>query len=243
MNTSFKGKKALVIGGTGGIGREVALGLAESGAALMIHGGSSTERLESTIRGVRERGAKGDGFLLYIKGAEAAEDIFARFPAPDILVCAWGPFRQGKLDSLNREFWQEMVENNLIFPGLLTSLYLPGMMERNWGRILLFGGTNTDTIRGFTSTTAYSAAKTALGVIAKSAAKTVAGREVTCNTLCPGLTNTEYTTEELRRYYNEKSPNGKALKAEQIARAALAILENPCVNGAVLTVDQGIALP
>jgi len=238
----FSGRKALVVGGTGGIGRAVALGLAERGAELTIHGGSSGARLESTLKAIRGKGGKGDGFLLNIESPAAAEEIIARSPSPDILVCAWGPFKQGKLETLDRDFWQNMTENNLVIPGILVSLVIKGMMERNWGRILLFGGTNTDTIRGFTSTAAYSAAKTALGVIAKSAAKTAGLYSVTCNVVCPGLTDTEYTTEELRLYYREKSPGKKPLKPEQVASAALAILENPCINGAVLPADEGLVL-
>jgi 3-oxoacyl-[acyl-carrier protein] reductase len=250
MEKPFEGRKALVVGGTGGIGRSVAIGLAEKGAELIVHGGSSGERLESALKAVRESGAKADGFLFPIDKPEAAtwpaalaaEGILARYPQIDILVCAWGPFKQGNIEELNGEFWQSMVTGNLIFPGILVSRVLHGMMERNWGRILLFGGTNTDTIRGFTTTAAYSAAKTALGVIAKSTAKSCGSRGITCNVLCPGLTETEYTTEELLRYNREKSPNGRPLKAEQIAAAALAVLENPCINGAVITSDQGLVL-
>ena len=120
MEKPFLGKKALVVGGTGGIGRAVALALAEKGAELMIHGGSSRERLEDTLGAIREKGAKADGFLLPIGGSLPAEEILARSPLPDILVCAWGPFKRGKLDSLDREFWQNMAENNLVFPGLLV---------------------------------------------------------------------------------------------------------------------------
>jgi 3-oxoacyl-[acyl-carrier protein] reductase len=246
---SFSGKKALVVGGTGGIGRAIALGLAETGAELRVHGGSSQERLNDTLGAIRSLGVKVDGFLLPIAGPGSAGEILARFSAagmdqstPDILVCSWGPFAQGNLEALDEEFWQKTVENNLIFPGILVSKVLPDMIRRNWGRILLLGGTNTDTIRGFTTTAAYSAAKTALGVIAKSVAKSAGSRGVTCNVLCPGLTDTEYTTEKLRLYNRDKSPGGKPLKPEQLARAALAILENPCINGTVVPIDQGVAL-
>ena len=242
VTVTFLGKKALVVGGTGGIGRAVALGLAERGAELTVHGGSSEERLSDTLKTIREKGGKADGFLLSIDGPAAAERILSRAPAPDILVCAWGPFKQGGLETLDREFWQKTIENNLIFPGILVSHVLSGMIERNWGRILLFGGTNTDTIRGFTTTAAYSAAKTALGVLAKSTAKAAGARGVTCNVVCPGLTDTEYVSEALRRYNREKSPGGRSLMPLEVAQTALAILENPDVNGAVIPVDKGLVL-
>jgi 3-oxoacyl-[acyl-carrier protein] reductase len=238
----FSGKKALVVGGTGGIGKAVALGLAERGAELTVHGGSSRERLESTLKAIRENGGKGDGFLLPIDGPAAAEKIIALSPPLDILVCAWGPFKRGTIETLDSEFWKGMVENNLIFPGILVSLVIKGMMERNWGRILLFGGTNTDTIRGFTTTAAYSAAKTALGVIAKSAAKAAGSHSVTCNVVCPGLTNTEYCTEEMLQYNKGKSPGGQPLDVNQVASAALAILSTSCINGTVIRADGGLEI-
>ncbi|MCL2319072.1 MAG: SDR family oxidoreductase [Treponema sp.] len=239
---TFSGRKALVVGGTGGIGRAVALALAERGAELTVHGGSSRERLDTTIAVIRENGGKADGFLLPIDNPGIAEQILAHCPDPDILVCAWGPFKQGNLESLDGEFWQKVTENNLIFPGILVSLVLGGMIQRNWGRILLFGGTNTDTIRGYTTSTVYSAAKTALGVLAKSVAKSARARGVTCNVVCPGLTDTEYTPENQRRYNREKSPGKKPLGTEQIAHIALALLENPGLNGAVVPADQGVVL-
>ena len=242
MTDTFLGKRALVVGGTGGIGRALALGLAERGAEVTVHGGSSTERLESTLGEIRKTGGKCDGFLLPIEKAAAAEEILARSPSPDILICAWGPFRQAAIEDLNAEFWQIMVEGNLVFPGILVSKCLPPMITRNWGRILLFGGTNTDTIRGFSTTAAYSAAKTALGVIAKSVARTAGAFGVTCNVVCPGLTCTEYTTEENQRYNLEKSPGGRPLSPQDVALAALNILETPSVNGVVLPIDQGLVL-
>ena len=70
MEKVFSGRKALVVGGTGGIGRAITLGLAERGADLTVHGGSSQERLDSVIKAVKEVGAKVEGFLLPITGPE-----------------------------------------------------------------------------------------------------------------------------------------------------------------------------
>jgi 3-oxoacyl-[acyl-carrier protein] reductase len=238
----FSGKKALVIGGTGGIGRAVALALAGTGAALTIHGGSSRERLEKTLKDIKSAGADAAGFLCPADGPGAAERIFALAMEPDIVVCAWGPFLRSALEETDGDFWQKMAFCNLAFPGTIVSLGIRSMIQRNWGRILLFGGTNTDTIRGFNSTAAYSAAKTALGVVAKSAARAGGNRGVTCNVLCPGLTDTEYLDEAARAYNREKSPGGRVLKADDIARGALRILEDPRINGAVVPIDQGLVL-
>jgi NAD(P)-dependent dehydrogenase (short-subunit alcohol dehydrogenase family) len=112
------------------------------------------------------------------------------------------------------------------------------MAKKGWGRILLFGGTNTDVIRGYSTSTAYSAAKTALGVIAKSVAKSSPG--VSCNVVCPGLTDTEYLGEDSLQYNREKSPGNKPLAPEDIARVCMCILENPAINGAVIPVDKGL---
>jgi NAD(P)-dependent dehydrogenase (short-subunit alcohol dehydrogenase family) len=241
-NLTFTGKHALVIGGSGGIGREVALGLAGLGARLTIHGGSSGERLDNVLKAVRARGAEADGFLCPADEPGAAGRILAHCPDPDILVCAWGPFKQGNLQDLDEIFWEKMVFCNLVFPGSVISLIIHGMIERNWGRILLFGGTNTDTIRGFDTSAAYSAAKTALGVVAKSAARMGAGKGVSCNVICPGLTGTEYQDEAAKAYNRKKSPGGRVLESAEIARAALAVLENPNLNGAIVPVDLGVVL-
>jgi NAD(P)-dependent dehydrogenase (short-subunit alcohol dehydrogenase family) len=60
--------------------------------------------------------------------------------------------------------------------------------------------------------------------------------------ICPGLTDTEYTDPEARAYNRDRSPGGRPLDPDRIARAALAVLENPQINGAIIPVDQGLAL-
>jgi 3-oxoacyl-[acyl-carrier protein] reductase len=273
MRLPFAGKTALIIGGSGGIGRAVALGLAERGANLIIHGGNSGERLENTLAEVRVRASAAagqatgtvsaktaaavSGFLwdIDLAGPEkSVEFILSRANSgggpslcsgPDLLVCAWGPFKKVPLTETSPQIWRSMTENNLIFPEILISGVLRCMIKKGWGRILLFGGTCTGEIRGFTGTAAYSAAKTALGVLAKSAARAAinAGAfEVSCNILCPGLTDTEYTGESERIFNRDHSPGGKAMNPREIALAALQILENPAINGIILPMDRGISI-
>jgi NAD(P)-dependent dehydrogenase (short-subunit alcohol dehydrogenase family) len=243
--------------------------LAERGAAVTITGGNSPERLEAALEELREAaragnartgkngaGKKGStppaGFLCRIGGPEgfspekAAAFILERAGFPeqpvDLLALAWGPFKKIALQESKPEDWRFLVENNIIFPGIVTSLVLCAMIKRRWGRIALFGGTGTAEIRGFSSSAVYGAAKTALGTLARSAALSArrAGiPDLTCNVICPGLTETEYTGPEERAWYRLKSPGGRALEPGDVARAALAVLENPAFNGAVIPVDGG----
>ena len=239
----FAGKKALIVGGTGGIGREIAIALAKENAEVTVHGGSSEERLKKTISRLKEAGCPdAKGFLHLIEGPSSAEIILKQSPNPDILICAWGPFERTALENTGASSWEKMALYNLAFPGALVSLVIQGMMERNYGRILLFGGTNTDTIRGFTTTAAYSAPKTAVGVIAKSAAKICGSKNVNCNVICPGLTDTEYLDENAKSYNSERSPGKKPINAEKIARLAVTVLANPEINGAIIPIDRGIVL-
>ncbi|MDR0403249.1 MAG: SDR family oxidoreductase [Treponema sp.] len=241
----FRGRRALVLGGSGGIGRAVALGLVKQGAAVTITGGGSRERLDAALAGLRA-GGTASGFLCRIGGpdgipVEQAVRLVVE-KAPDILVCAWGPFKKAPLRETDAETWRFLTECNLIFPALLISSLLGDMLIKGWGRILLFGGTGTDQIRAYTTTAAYSAVKTALGVAVKSAARAVKDANVTCNMICPGLTDTEYCGEEDKNYNREHSPGGKVLVPEDIAELALEILKNPGINGAVVPIDRGVSL-
>ena len=246
----FAGKRALVVGGSGGIGKAVALGLAKRGAAVIITGGNSPERLEHTLaelNATSKISRKHSGFLCKIglsdgglSPEEAAAFILEKAPSPDILAISWGPFIKIALQETTPENWRFLVEGNLVFPGILTSLVLGDMVRRGWGRILLFGGTGTAEFRGFSDTVAYSTAKTALGTLAKSVAKTAGKAGVCCNVICPGLTATEYTTPPELAWYREKYAERKILTAEEIGYYALEVLQSSNINGAIIPVDSGL---
>jgi NAD(P)-dependent dehydrogenase (short-subunit alcohol dehydrogenase family) len=263
----LSGKSAFIIGGTGGIGKELALLLAGTGARVTLHGGSSQKRLANALDAIHKQGGEADGFLCRIDGADAVDRLFSEYSTravlsaeraaytsrnerfisagdcfPDILVYAYGPFKRAALDETDAEDWRFLTQQNLALPGCAVSRVLPSMLKRKWGRILLFGGTNTDTIRGFLTTAAYSAAKTALGVLAKSVAKTAGRVGVTCNVICPGLTDTEYADETVRAYNRGRSPAGKALSPKMAALTALYVLANRSINGAIIPVDGGVVV-
>jgi NAD(P)-dependent dehydrogenase (short-subunit alcohol dehydrogenase family) len=237
-------RRALVVGGTGGIGAALAASLAAQGASLIIQGGSSLERLDALVAELRARGAPAEGFLLPL---EAPEDLVAKLPGLgpiDILAVAFGPFLQKPLDRMSAAEWSRLALLDLALPGAAVSALLPSMAERGYGRVILFGGTRTDAIRAYSTNAAYAAAKTGLAVLVKSVAAEYAASNVGAFLLCPGLVDTEYLGEPLREALRAKSPRGRLIEPGEIADLAASLAAaDPCIaSGAVINLDGGLKL-
>ncbi len=237
-------RRALVIGGTGGIGRATAVAMARRGHSLVVHGGYSSERLSSTLRELAETGTGAEGFLTRMESPRDLDAELDRRGHFDIVVVAFGPFHRSSLVSTNASDWERIASLDLALPGSLVSRYLPEMLRRRWGRVLLFGGTGTDSIRAYTSNAAYAAAKTGLAVLAKSLALEGASAGVACILVCPGLVDTEYLCEDERRSLAARTPSGFLVEAAALADSAVGLLlAEPCIaSGAILSLDAGIRL-
>jgi 3-oxoacyl-[acyl-carrier protein] reductase len=243
----LKGRRALVVGGSGGIGRAVALELGAAGAYLVVHGGSSRERLDSALAELAAAGSEAEGFLLELgKPGAGVSSLVEALPALgrlDILVVAFGPFLRKSLAETGAADWERLALLDLALPGALASALLPGMAARGWGRILLFGGSRTDGIRAYSTNAAYAAAKTALAVLAKSLAAEGAPRGVGCVLACPGLVETEYLGDSERSALRASAPRGILLSPRDIAAAAVGLIAaEPCVaSGAIISLDGGLS--
>jgi len=248
LQGDLSGRRALVVGGSGGIGAALCRELARHGASLVVHGGSSAGRLEGLIDGLKRSGAEAKGFLMELEGKQGSIGrLVQALPSLgriDILVLAFGPFLRASVARTSAEDWERLSLLDLALPGALSSALLPGMAERGWGRILLFGGTRTDSIRAYSSNAAYAAVKTGLGVLAKSLAVEGASRGVSCVLVCPGLVDTEYLTEADRVEYRARAPGGLLLSPEDLARASVQLIAaDPCAaSGAIVNLDGGLAL-
>ena len=236
------GRRALILGGSGGIGRQVTLQLAEAGAHVTVHGGHDREKLESLLDKVGKLGLPAEGFLQSVRHADALLDSVARRMPFDIAVVAFGPFLQKPLSETTTTEWSRIVELNLALPGAVVSLLAPDMAKRRWGRIVLFGGTQTDQIRGFRSVAAYSAAKTGIGSLVKSAAKEFGGRGVAVNGVSPGYVETEYLSGSMIRTLAERSPDNTLIPPSSLAKFILNLVvqRSTIVNGAMISMDKGL---
>ncbi len=237
----LEGRTAFVLGGTGGIGFEVARAMAERGATLDLHGGSD-EGLRRALARLREAGHRADGSAGRIADLNDAAFALDRAARCDILVCAFGPFLQKPLHETTSTEWRSVAELDLALPGALVSRALGGMKTRGWGRIVLFGGTRTDAIRGFRTNAAYAAAKTGLSSLVKSVAAGYAADGIAALAVCPGFVDTEYLGPELKAELASKTPHGRLVPARDLAELAANLVAdgNAVWNGSVLNADEGL---
>jgi 3-oxoacyl-[acyl-carrier protein] reductase len=235
------GRKAVVIGGTGGIGSAVSLALAGAGAHVFVTGGRSRQRLETLLERIRGIGGLADGDLLAIDTPADVSSAAELAANADILVVAYGPFLQKPLAETKADDWGRMALLNLALPGSCVSSALPGMVARGYGRIVLFGGSGTDLPRAVETNCAYAASKTGLSTLVKSVAASFGPENVAALLICPGFTDTEYLSMDEKRSLEIRMPGGKLIDPEAIAGIAIEFVtqERAVVNGVSLSVDCG----
>jgi len=241
--SALEGRKALVMGGSGGIGAAAALCLSARGAEVTIQG-RNPEKLAAALAILRGGGKKAQGFALTIGSASEFIAAISDMGHFDIIVAAFGPFIQKSLGAHTAEDWELMTSLNLALPGALASHFFPPMQERGFGRMLFFGGTRTDTARAVRSNVAYAAAKTGLNVLVKSLAAEGASSNVAALAVCPGFVGTEYLSAAAAQALAERSPGGRLSAPMDIAAAAVALLDmDPCIaSGSVIALDGGLTI-
>jgi len=241
LRSDFSGLKALVVGSTGGIGYAIAEALAAGGASLVMHG-RNPARTEAKASLFRARGVVVSTICADLAGGDVPEALFDAARTSDIVVLAYGPFVYKPLAETTPDDWRLTAYACLALPGMLATEAAKAMAGRGSGRILLFGGTRTDAVRGFKSNAAYAAAKTGLGVLAKSIAVEFGPRGVSCAVLCPGFVDTEYLDNQMRTRLSAVSPRGGLIPAQEIASLAGYLVSGgmDLANGSVLVADRGL---
>jgi len=250
------GKTAVVTGGGQGIGAAVVRALAGAGAAVLATGRtlSKVERVaeEATARGERVYGAACD-----VGDAEAigrmARVALDTLGTVDILVNNAGTAESAPLGKITPDMWERHFRINATGPLLCTQAFLPGMLERQWGRIV-----NVASVAGVSGAryiAAYVASKHALVGLTRAAAAEVAGTGVTVNAVCPGYVDTPMTdatianivrktgktAEEARAALVATMPGGRLVTADEVAAAVLAFAtdETGRRNGEAVVIDGG----
>ena len=188
MNIDLTGKTALVTGSTKGIGLASAKGLAESGARVVLNG-RTQEAVDAAIADVlgAAPNAQVTGIAADIGTAQGCASIVAALPQCDILVNNAGIFGPQDFFETPDAVWQTFYDVNVMSGVRLSRAYLPGMIERNEGRILFSGAQRP--LMAYKGGTAYSASKFAQVSLARSLAEMTRGTKVTVNTVMIGVTH------------------------------------------------------
>ncbi len=224
MSIDFKGKKALVIGGTSSVGLKVAQMLLSKNAELTVTGRKFNQSLYNAIYSpvkFIECDFEKDFDSCFLN-----ESLNESLKETDILCVCYGPFVQKSLALTSSADWKKMALNNYALPGILLSQVLPGMEKRNFGRIIFFGGTKTESVKAFKTNAAYAGAKTGLSVIVKSTSLEYQSSNITCNAVCPGFTR--------------NAPKETfCVSPADLAQKVYFLISSPELNGVILNVDRG----
>jgi 3-oxoacyl-[acyl-carrier protein] reductase len=210
LDLGISEKKALVNGGSAGMGRGAALALAIEGADVFITA-RNAERLSNTCDEIAaQTGAKVVPVVADHSTAEGRETIFLACPEPDILItnCAPPPFT-GDYQSISSQDWQSNLDVTLLSPVELMKRIVPGMVERGWGRVVNIG----------TGAAKYPAEirilsgppRAALVNYSVALAKAVARHNVMINNVLPGMHHTASVAE---RYGALAAQNGTTYDEE-----------------------------
>ena len=188
MNIDLTGKTALVTGSTQGIGYAIAEGLAGSGARVAVNG-RSADRVAEAVAAL-SKATDGDvvGIAADVSTEDGVEQLVAELPAVDILVNNLGIFGAVPAREITDELWRTYFEVNVLAAVRLIRTYLPGMIDRQWGRAIQIASDSAIVIPE--EMIHYGVSKTALLAVSRGFAKDAAGTGVTVNSVIAGPTHT-----------------------------------------------------
>jgi len=187
----MEGKIALVTASSRGIGREIAIRLADDAAGVAVHYKSSRQAAEEVVGEIKKKGKLGRAFPADLDKENEATSLVraveAEFGRIDILVNNYGPLISKPWQDVTTEDWEAMFRGNFLSSLHCLKAALPGMRLRKWGRIINIGYSRVEHLGAFSMIAPYAVAKTALLILTRSAAASEAKSGVTVNMVSPGL--------------------------------------------------------
>lgn len=260
MKIDLSGKTALVTGSTAGIGLAIAEGLTKAGANVVVNGRKqdSVNKTIAALEDVAVSGSKVCGVAADVSTAAGCAAIVEAVPAVDILINNAGIFEPKAYFDISDADWSRFFETNVMSGVRLARAYMPGMLKRNWGRIVFISSESGLQIPK--EMIHYGMTKTAQLAIARGLAEVSAGTGVTVNSVLPGPTRSDGVEGFLQAMASDAGKPADEMAAtfvqthrptsllqrfasvEEVANMVVytASKEASATNGAALRVDGGV---
>jgi NAD(P)-dependent dehydrogenase (short-subunit alcohol dehydrogenase family) len=259
MKIDLSGKTALVTGSTSGIGHAVARGLAAAGADVVVNGRTPAKvDAAAAAIGKAAPGAKVRGIAADVSTAAGCKTLIAALPEVDILVNNAGVFEPKGFFDIPDEDWSRFFEVNVMSGVRLARAYMPGMLKRNWGRIVFISSESALNIPK--EMIHYGTTKTAQLAVSRGLAEMTRGTAVTVNSVLPGPTmsegvetfvkdlakqNGQSLEEAASQFVKQFRPTSllqRFARVEEIANMVVYVSskESSATNGAALRAEGGI---
>lgn len=243
------GKIALITGSGQGIGRAVALRLAQAGADIVVNYRSNTGAAEDTKVAIESLGRRCIAIQADVSQEEDTTRLFNEINRElgpvAILVNNAGTTRDKLILQMSVADFEHILNTNLRSAFLCTKAVLRGMMKARWGRIINVA--SVAALLGSAGQANYSASKAGLIALTMTTAREMASRNIAVNAVAPGFIPTELTsnlTDQQRQFILSSTPLGRFGTTDEVA-AAIAFLCSPeagYITGQVLSIDGGMSM-
>jgi 3-oxoacyl-[acyl-carrier protein] reductase len=236
-----EGRVALVTGASRGIGRAIALSLAECGAKIAVNFHSRPREADAVVAAIEGSGGHAVAVAADVSAAAAVEAMLATVAAQlgpvDVLVNNAGVAIHRHIDDLSEEEFDRTIATNLKSAFLCTQAVIPGMRERRWGRIV---NISSGAARGAGVVGVhYNASKAGLEGLTRGYAARLAQYGITVNAVAPSLIDTEMMqgapSEAIHRI-----PVGRKGLPEEVAQAVVMVTANPYMTGQTVQLNGGL---
>jgi NAD(P)-dependent dehydrogenase (short-subunit alcohol dehydrogenase family) len=259
MNIDLSGKTALVTGSTSGIGHAIAKGLAAAGATVVVNGRAQA-KVDAAVAAIAKAlpGAKVRGVAADVSTVVGCKTLFTVLPDVEILINNAGIFEPKGFFDITDEDWGRFYEVNVMSGVRLSRTYMPGMLKRNWGRIVFISSESALNIPK--EMIHYGMTKTAQLAVSRGLAEMTRGTAVTVNSVLPGPTmsegvetfvrdlarqNNQSVEEAASNFVKQFRPTSllqRFASVEEIANMVVYVSskEASATNGAALRAEGGI---
>jgi 3-oxoacyl-(acyl-carrier-protein) reductase len=246
---SLEGKVAFVTGASRGIGRAIALALADAGADVAVSCNTGGDLAAEVRDAIRKEGHKAQFYAHSIADPAEVEKLHAEivrdFGRVDILVNNAGITRDKSFKKMTKELWDEVIATDLTGVFLTTKQFIEAMAERGWGRVINISSVIGEV--GNFGQVNYAAAKAGLFGFTKSLAREYARKGVTVNAVAPGFIKTRMTDvvpEAALEVVKAATPLGRLGDPAEVAAGVVFLASEAAafITGHVLDINGGYAM-